>query len=88
MFQNYLSQKDGYYRHRLIVWDKEYNVIGMSSEPFSFLDARIEFAAGAAVHNNDLLISFGFQDNAAFVLRVPNKLVEEMIEDALAYGNN
>ena len=88
LFQNYLSQKDGYYRHRLIVWDKEYNVIGMSSEPFSFLDARIEFAAGAAVHNNDLLISFGFQDNAAFVLRVPNKLVEEMIEDALAYGNN
>ena len=69
------------------MWDKEYNLIGMSKEPFSFLDARIEFAAGAAVHNNDLLISFGFQDNAAFVLKVPNVVVEEMIKDALSNDN-
>ncbi len=87
LFNNYLSQKDGIYRHRLCVWDKEYNLIGMSKEPFSFLDARIEFAAGAAVHNNDLLISFGFQDNAAFVLKVPNVVVEEMIKDALSNDN-
>jgi hypothetical protein len=87
LFNNYLSQKDGIYRHRLCVWDKEYNLIGMSKEPFSFLDARIEFVAGAAVHNNDLLISFGFQDNAAFVLKVPNVVVEEMIKDALSNDN-
>jgi hypothetical protein len=88
LFFNYLNQKDGVYRHRLCVWDKEYNLIGVSPEHFSFLDARIEFAAGAAVHNNDLLISFGFQDNAAFVLRVPNKLVTEMIEEIIQHANN
>jgi hypothetical protein len=88
LFFNYLNQKDGIYRHRLCVWDKEHNLIGVSPEHFSFLDAKIEFAAGAAVHNNDLLISFGFQDNAAFVLRVPNKLVTEMIEEIIQHDNN
>jgi hypothetical protein len=83
LFNNYLSQKDGVYRHRLCVWDDDLNLIGISPEPFSFLDARIEFAAGAAVYNNDLLISFGFQDNAAFVLKVPNNVVEDMIGQAL-----
>jgi len=83
LFNNYLSQKDGIYRHRLCVWDDDLNLVGISPESFSFLDARIEFAAGAARYNDDLLISFGFQDNAAFVLKVPNNVVEEMIAEAL-----
>ena len=87
LFKNYLGQKDGIYRHRLCVWDSELNLIGLSRDNFSFLNARIEFCAGAAVYENDLLISFGFQDNAAFVLRVPNIVVEEMITDALNYGH-
>lgn len=87
LFKNYLGQKDGIYRHRLCVWDDQLNLVGLSKEPFSFLDARIEFCAGAAVHNGDLLISFGFQDNAAFVLRTPKLVVEDMILDALSYGN-
>ena len=86
LFKNYLSQKDGFYRHRLIVWDKDFNIIGVSPQEFSFLDARIEFAAGAAVLDKDLLISFGFQDNCAFVLRVPETVVEEMIEEAKNSG--
>jgi hypothetical protein len=87
LFKNYLGQKDGIYRHRLCVWDDQLNLVGLSKEPFSFLDARIEFCAGAAVHNGDLLISFGFQDNAAFVLRTPKLVVEDMILEALSYGN-
>ena len=87
LFKNYLGHKDGIYRHRLCVWDKDVNLVGMSTESFSFLDARIEFCAGAAAYNGDLLISFGFQDNAAFVLKVPNLVVEEMITDARNYKN-
>jgi hypothetical protein len=83
LFWNYLGQKDGIYRHRLCVWDNEFNLIGISPEKFSFLDARIEFCAGAAKLKNDLLISFGFQDNAAFILRVTKDVVEQMIEEAL-----
>jgi hypothetical protein len=83
LYHNYLKQKDGIYRHRLCVWDKDFNLIGFTPVPFSFLDGMIEFACGAAIHNGDLLISFGFQDNAAFVLRTPGKLIDEMITEAL-----
>jgi hypothetical protein len=88
LFFNYLNQKDGIYRHRLCVWDDDLNLVGISPENFSFLDARIEFAAGAAKHNNDLLISFGFQDNAAFVLKVTKDVIDEMIQEALSYEFN
>ena len=80
--KNYLTQKDGLYRHRLCIWDNELNLVGIG-EPFSFLDGRIEFCVGAAIHEGDLLISFGFQDNAAFVLRTPKAVIEEMIVEAL-----
>jgi len=88
LWNNYLNQKNGTYRHRLCVWDKDYNLVGLSPESFSFLDAYIEFCAGAAKLENDLLLTFGFSDNAAFVLKVPENIVEEMIMEALTYGNN
>jgi hypothetical protein len=86
LFKNYLKQKDAIYRHRLVVWDQELNVVGLSKE-FSFLDARVEFCVGAAVHKGNLLVSFGFQDNAAFILEVPKLVVEDLIMEALAYEN-
>ena len=85
LYKNYLDQKDGLYRHRLVVWDQQFNLIGLSPEPFTFLDAKVEFVAGAAKYENDLLISFGFQDNAAFILRTPGSVVEDMISEALTY---
>lgn len=85
LFKNYLDQKDGIYRHRLCVWDDQLNLVGLSPEPFSFLEGRVEFCAGAAVYGEDLLISFGFQDNAAFVLRTPKSVVQDMIVEALSY---
>lgn len=84
LFKNYLEQKDGIYRHRLCVWDKDLNLLGISKE-FSFLDAHIEFAVGMVIHNDDVLISFGFQDNAAFVLRTPKMVIEELVQEAIAY---
>jgi hypothetical protein len=84
LFKNYLKQKDAIYRHRVVIWDEQFNFAGMS-KPFSFLDARVEFAVGAAKQGDDLLISFGFQDNAAFVLRVPKLVVEDLITEGLAY---
>lgn len=82
LFKNYLQQKDAIYRHRLLIWDTAFNLVGMS-KPFSFLDGNIEFCVGAAKINDDLLLSFGFQDNAAFVLRVPHAVVEDLILEAL-----
>ena len=84
LFKNYLGQKDGLYRHRLCVWDDQLNLVGLGN-PFSFLDGQIEFCVGAAIYEGDLLISFGFQDNAAFVLRTPGAIVEDLIMEALSY---
>jgi hypothetical protein len=84
LFKNYLGQKDAIYRHRVVIWDEQFNFAGMS-KPFSFLDGLVEFAVGAAKQGDDLLISFGFQDNAAFVLRVPKSVVEDLITEGLAY---
>ena len=83
LFKNYLKQKNGTYRHRLCVWDKDFNLIGLSPISWSFLDGQIEFCAGAAEYNGNLLISFGFQDNAAFILDTPGHLVDELIAEAL-----
>jgi hypothetical protein len=87
LYKNYLNQKDGVYRHRLCVWDKDFNLIAISPENFSFLDAKIEFVAGAAIYNEDLLISFGFQDNAAFILKTPSTIIDEMIQEAINANN-
>jgi hypothetical protein len=43
------------------------------------MEAKIEFACGMAEHKGDLLISFGFQDNAAYVLRVSSDFVLNFI---------
>jgi len=85
LFKNYLGQKDAIYRHRLLVWDRELNLVGLT-KPFSFLDARVEFCVGAAWRNDNLLISFGFQDNAAFILEVPKLVAEDLILEALNSG--
>lgn len=82
LYNNYLNQKDGLYRHRLCIWDDQLNLVGLG-DTFSFLDGKIEFCVGAAIYKDDLLISFGFQDNAAFVLRTPKGVVEDMIVQAL-----
>lgn len=83
LYKNYLSQKNGSYRHRLCVWNSEFELIGLSPESWSFLDGQIEFCAGAAELNNNLLISFGFQDNAAFILEVPTDVVNALITEAI-----
>jgi len=82
--KNYLKQKNGQYRHRICVWDSELNLLGISPKSWAFLDGQIEFCAGAAVLDNKLLISWGFQDNAAMVLEVPEELVNELITEALS----
>jgi predicted GH43/DUF377 family glycosyl hydrolase len=83
LYKNYLNQKDAIYRHRFAVWSKDYEILGFT-EPFSFLDAKIEFCVGLAQYGDDVLITFGFQDNAAFILQTPTYIIEEMISECLS----
>jgi hypothetical protein len=72
------DRKDGTYRHRFVMWDKDWSNIRVSKQ-FSFMEAEIEFAVGMCEYGEDFLITFGFQDNAAYLLRVSQEFVKDFI---------
>jgi organic radical activating enzyme len=78
LFNNKLEQKDATYTHRFIIWDKDWNIVKISDD-FSLMDGEIEFACGLAFYKGDMLVTFGFQDNAAYILRIPEKMIEEIL---------
>lgn len=68
-----LDRKNAIYRHRILLRDPATFEVIAKSEPFSFMDGKVEFCCGLAHHPTDqdkLLITFGFQDNAAFMLDI------------------
>lgn len=77
------GRKDGNYAHRIIVWDNDWNIVHKSKE-FHFMgtyydhvkaqDYNIEFVTGATMYGNDILISYGWQDNASYILRMPQNV--------------
>lgn len=78
LFNCEVGRKDGRYRHRFIIWDKDWNIVKYT-EPFSFMEAEIEFCCGATFYKDDLLVSFGFQDNSAYILKIPKLVLEEIL---------
>jgi FkbM family methyltransferase len=72
------GRKDGIYRHRFVVWDKDWNIVKVSKQ-FSFMNAEIEFAVGMVEYKDDYLITFGYQDNAAYLVRVSKEFVLDFI---------
>ena len=47
------------------------------------MDAAIEFCCGMEKYGNDLLITFGFMDNAAYILRFPINILEELDKEEI-----
>jgi hypothetical protein len=80
LYQSAAGRKNGKYRHRFIFWDSEWNIIKASKE-FSFMGAEIEFCAGMTKKDDNYLISFGFQDNCAFVLSCPEHIIEDIFNN-------
>jgi hypothetical protein len=78
LFKSEEGRKDAVYYHRFIVWDKDFNILKITPE-FHFMDADVEFCVGIAEYKNEYLITFGFQDNAAYLLRAPKTIIEEFI---------
>jgi len=79
LFKTETGRKNCTYRHRFIVFDKDWNVHGYSKE-FNFLGGHIEFSCGMCFHEGNYLITFGFQDNTSFLLRVPETFFDSFIE--------
>jgi hypothetical protein len=78
LFKNKIGQKDATYMHRFVVYDRNWRIVKIG-DPFSFMDGEIEFCCGMAEYKGDLLISFGFQDNCAFILRVPASMIPKTL---------
>lgn len=72
------GNKNATYRHRFIVFNKKGKIIKYS-QIFSFMDALIEFCCGAAFLNEELLLTFGYQDNAAFLLKMNKTILEGLL---------
>ncbi len=75
---NEKEDRDAEYFHRFIVWDKEWNVVKFS-EPWKFMNGKIEFCCGMVKDGKDILLTFGYQDNSAFLLRIPYSLVKTIV---------
>lgn len=80
LFKSEVGRKDAVYRHRFVVWDKNFNIVKYSND-FAFMDGHVEFCIGMDRYKDKVLMTFGFQDNAAYVLVVPEKIIEEFINE-------
>ena len=78
LFNSELGRKDGKYYHRFVLWDKDFNIVKFS-ELFDFMEGDIEFCCGLSFLNGEFLVSFGFQDNAAFILKFPESLMFKLL---------
>jgi hypothetical protein len=81
LFRSKIDRKDGIYRHRFVVWDKNWDIVKVSKQ-FTFLTGHVEFAVGMCEYQNDYLITFGFQDNASYLLRAPKDFVKDFINQS------
>jgi hypothetical protein len=82
LFKSEVGRKDGLYRHRFLLWDNNFNLVKYSPI-FAFMDAHVEFATGMVEHGDDMLITFGFQDNAAYVLKIKTDILDKFIKGEL-----
>lgn len=81
LFQSEVGRKDAVYHHRFVMWDKNWNIIGFSKE-FFMMDGQVEFGIGLCHYKDgDMLLTFGFQDNAAYLLRVSLKTILDFINE-------
>lgn len=64
-----------YYYHRFIYLDSNLEVEKIS-DPFYFIDKTIEYCAGLALVDNQLWITFGYEDKKAYLIKMDIKNLE------------
>ena len=78
LYKSPAGRKNATYRHQFTLYDKKWNTI-KQSRIFDFMDAKIEFSCGMARYKNDFIITFGFQDNIAYIAKISETGLEEFI---------
>lgn len=80
LFKSEVGRKDAVYRHRFVVWDKNFNIVKYTKD-FSLMNGHVEFAVGMCYKNDNILITFGFQDNAAYIIKMPIETLVAFVND-------
>ena len=62
------------------MWDEHWNLVAHSKK-FSIMGGHVEFAAGMCTYKDKLLISYGFQDNAAYILSTDVNTIMDFINE-------
>jgi hypothetical protein len=78
LFDSEVGRKDGLYLHRFVVWDKDWNIHAYSKE-FTFMGADVEFCIGMQTLGDDFIFTFGYQDNAAYILKCPQNTIIDFL---------
>lgn len=78
LYRSETAKKNAVYKHKFVHYNKDWEVVS-SSDEFSFMGADIEFAAGLAQKDDRILVTFGFQDNAAFISSTPLTTLEALL---------
>jgi predicted GH43/DUF377 family glycosyl hydrolase len=79
LYQSEAGRKNATYRHRFALWDKHFNLLKVSPR-FDFMGGKIEFACGMTEYNNQILITFGFQDNASYLLVCNKSTINKLLK--------
>lgn len=82
LFKDERGLKNAVYKHRFVVWDKNWNIQHLSNS-FSFLGFDIEFCCGLCLKEFDdheeFIITFSCQDNTAFIMSIDANLLMNKI---------
>jgi hypothetical protein len=78
LYRSEAGRKNATYRHRFALWDKSFNLLRVSPL-FDFMGGKIEFACGMIEYNDQILITFGFQDNIAYLLACNKTSINRLI---------
>jgi hypothetical protein len=81
-WRNKQNNKQAIYTHNIVIWDLDWNIVKVSKE-FNFMNGHIEFCTGMAVKDNDVYITFGYEDAAAYLVKVNKNFLLEY-----AFRNN
>jgi hypothetical protein len=84
LYSSEQGRKNATYLHRFILWDTSFKIKKVS-RLFTFLNFKIEFCCGLAKHNSDYLITFGAQDNCAYILKASEDCIESFIDAQPSY---
>ena len=80
LFKSEVDRKDAIYYHRILFWDKNFNLQKWSKK-FSIMGGHVEFCVGLTIHKENMIMTFGFQDNAAYLLKFDESVLEEFLND-------